>query len=380
VDIVVVGEGEETALDLVRALEEKKPLSDVDGICYKEDGRIISTPARPFSDLGSLPEPAYHLVDVQDYVVAPLRTKEKSLAIITSRGCPFRCGYCYNTKFNLRKWRALPAEEVVRRMKSVKERFQLSGVFLLDDNFFVDRERVREICRLLIEEKVNLAIHNANCRADTIVKFDDELLSLLKRAGFTQLLIGVESGSPEVLRGMNKDLKIEQVLEANQMLRRHGIKPYYAFMAGFPFEGIQDIKMTLRLMRRILDENPDALVPKIALLSPFPGTEVLDACMDGGLEPPGNLEGWAAWDYAKVNYGSFSGRHASFLRKALIVSYFMDPKCMELRSPVLRGIGRLYAKIIEGRCRMDFYSLMPELNLVRAAWKFKEAVQGVGAE
>ncbi|MBU1908600.1 MAG: B12-binding domain-containing radical SAM protein, partial [Verrucomicrobia bacterium] len=353
----------------VGALRAGTSLSKVAGLCFKENGRVTRTPDRPFADLASLPEPAYHLVDIERYRVAPLLTGEKSLPLLTSRGCPFRCTYCYNVRFNHRTWRALPAGEVVRRMRSMKERFGISGVLLLDDNFFCNLGRVREVCRLLIEQRLGLAVHNANCRADTVVRLDDELLGLLKKAGFTQILIGVESGSPGVLERMKKDITPDQVLEANRILRKHGIKPYYTFMAGFPYETAADVRTTLAFMSRLLDENPDAVLSRLSLIAPYPGTELLDDCVAAGLRPPADLEGWVQCGHANLNFRGFDRKHTALLHKAQLISFFLDRKKIEMNNRILRSVATLYSRVVRARARRDFYACMPELVLARGVQK-----------
>jgi anaerobic magnesium-protoporphyrin IX monomethyl ester cyclase len=377
VDIVVVGEGEVTAVELADALRAGAPLSKVAGLCFKENGRVTRTPERPFADMASLPEPAYHLVDVERYRVAPLLTGEKSLPLLTSRGCPFRCGYCYNVRFNHRSWRALPAAEVVRRMRAMKERFGVSGILLLDDNFFVNLGRVREICRLLIEQRLDLAIHNANCRADTLVRLDDELLGLLNKAGFTQILIGVESGAPGVLERMKKDITPEQVLESNRLLRRHGIKPYFTFMAGFPYETVSDVRSTLAFMSRLLDENPDAVLSRLSLIAPYPGTELLDDCVEAGLRRPTGLDAWAHCGHANLNFSGFDRAHVGFLKKAQLISFFLDRKKIELDNRILRSMAALYSRVVRERARRGFYAGMPELVLARGVQKALNAYRAL---
>jgi anaerobic magnesium-protoporphyrin IX monomethyl ester cyclase len=377
VDIVVVGEGEVTAVELADALRTGTPLSKVAGLCFKENGGVTRTPDRPFADLASLPEPAYHLVDIERYRVAPLVKGETSLTILTSRGCPYRCGYCYNVQYNRRSWRALPAAEVVRRMRVLKERFGVSSVLLLDDNFFCNLNRVREICRLLIEQRLDLVVHGANCRADTVVRFDDELLGLLKKAGFTKLLIGVESGAPGVLERMKKDITPEQVLEANRMLRKHGIKPCFAFMAGFPYETVADVRTTLAFMGRLHDENPSAATFGLSLISPYPGTELLDDCVAAGLRPPSSLEEWARCDHTSLSFSGFDRKHVRFLKKAQLISYFLDRKTIGSNNPAVRPLENFYSRVVRARARRGFYSFMPELVLARGVQRALVAIRAL---
>ena len=137
VDAVVVGEGEETFLELIRAIEDGEPLSKVRGVCYKKGGRIIRTGLRPPLDLNKIAPLPYHLLTIKDYLKSPLRSEGLSLPIITSRGCPSMCSYCYNLQFNHRLWKPMSPQKVVNEIRYLVNHFGANSVFLLDDNFFM---------------------------------------------------------------------------------------------------------------------------------------------------------------------------------------------------------------------------------------------------
>ena len=366
VDIIVIGDGEETFAELVRALQNGSDLKAIKGIVYKQGESIVQTAVRGQFAIGQGAEVGYDLIDMERYKSKPAWTERESLPVITSRGCPHRCGYCYNTEFSGRRWTALSAEQVVALIEGLVGRYGIEGVFLLDDNFFVDMRRVGEICELLIAKDLGVSIYNANCRVDTLNKMDEELLVLLKRAGFEQLFIGVESGSDEVLCKIKKDITVEQVLGVNRRLKRMGIRPFYSFMAGFPFETIADIKKTLGLMKHLLRENDNAIVYRLQLFTAFPGTELFSEERKRGMQFPETLEGWAEFHYDKISHDGFGRKQRKFLRDFHYYTTFLDKKLSADRGWCLRTISHWYSDILGYRLDHGIYGGLLELYPLKA--------------
>ena len=361
VDIIVIGDGEETFVDLVVAIQQDKDKKKVKGIIYKEGDVIVRTPQRgpfPIYKLGNL---AYALIDVERYKLPKTWINGKTLPIITSRGCPYQCAFCYNTQFSQRRWSALSPEQTISLITDLVSRHQIKNLFLLDDNFFVDLKRVRRICELLIKNHLSVGIYNANCRIDTLAKMDNEFLRLLKKAGFHQIYVGVESGSNGVLNGIKKGITVEQVLEVNTRLKNVNIKPFYSFMAGFPFETIEDIKKTLLLMSRLLEENPNAIVLQLQLFTPYPGTELFRYVSDLGMKFPKSLEGWATYHFDRINYNGFSAAHKRFLEDMQFYTSFLDQKGFADCRPTVRFISHIYSKILKIRLTYGLYLFRFEL-------------------
>lgn len=371
VDFVVIGNGEETFSELVNILQNGGDKKSVKGIIYKEGDSVVRTASREQFPISKISNPAYDLVDIERYKFSPLGADTKGLPLLTSRGCPFRCSYCYNTEFSQRKWTALSPEQTILSISELMNRYDVRNIFLLDDNFFVDMKRARRICELLIENKINVRIFNANCRADTIARMDDDFLRLIKRAGFAQVFVGVESGSDEVLSKIKKDVTVEQVLTASRKLKEAGIVPFYSFMAGFPFETIEDIKKTLYLMNRLLQENPEAFVYKLQFYTPFPGTELFRLASELGMQFPKSLEDWVGYHYDKINYDGFSDKHRKFLEESHYYSTFLDRKLRVSHPQYLKLISNLYSKILRFRLEHGFYRSFYELYPLKIGHKIR---------
>jgi anaerobic magnesium-protoporphyrin IX monomethyl ester cyclase len=373
VDVVVVGEGEETFLELVRRIEDGGSLGDIRGLCYKEDRKPVLTGHRPHVSLSNIDIsllPYDLLESVGPYLANPLGhlpgAEANAIAFLTSRGCPYRCTYCYNPKFNRGRWRAYEPVEVVEHLKYVKRKFGQKGIFLLDDNFFTNLKRVRRICELILENKIDVRFYNVNCRLDVLGKLDVDFLRLLRRAGVHTLFIGVESASPRVLKAMRKPLNIGDIAEVDWKLKKAEIVPCYSFMVGLPVESVDDMKQTLKLMCKIRDTNPDAgISPQVYL--PLPGSKMFDMCVNKGLVAPQRLADWAHFseNYVErlIECGCLGRSSRTFLMKASVIMQVIDTKLNKRSSLSMEFLRRVYSRIVRFRIKHDFYAIMPELRL-----------------
>lgn len=367
-DIVVIGEGDKVIVDIAKHLEEKSHLEDIQGICYKNDGkRVISTPKRDLIDLNSLPFLPYHLVNVRDYLFN-LYNCIDTLNLLTGKGCPYHCGYCYNNAYNNGRWRGKNAERIVEEIEILVS-FGAKTIDLVDDCFFADINRVKIMCDTLLKRsiKVNLT---TNCRLDQIARFDFDFLKLLKRTGFIELFCGVESGSERVLKKINKGITLEEIMLANEKLKQVDIVPIYSFMGGFPGEALGDIKKTVNLMIKLIKENPDASMTSVKNYTPFPGTPLFELCVKEGFKPPSILEEWGRYEYSASNFNWGSRRDKSVLDKICYLTLFLDEKSTKRHFGKIWLIGFLvgiYSKIAKFRLRRNFYFFMPELIVLKGA-------------
>jgi anaerobic magnesium-protoporphyrin IX monomethyl ester cyclase len=368
-DVVVVGEGEKTALELTRALAGPgggSQLSGVGGIAFERDGVPVRTGERAHLEMDGLPEMDYGLVPVESYVLRELGT-ERSLQLTSSRGCPMRCGYCYLGSVPCgRRYRAESPERTADTISDLVRRFDVNAVHIIDDEFFIRIDRARRVCELLIERGVRVGLR-ANCRVDALDRMDLETLRLLARAGFQHLYLGVESGSDRVLDFIEKGTRVEQVLRVNLELARAGIAPKYSFMAGFPTETLEEIKDTLRFMLRLVRENPQARTTPLQLYTPYPGTPLYDYCLQSGLRAPERFEEWSYWGWEDCSSDWLPPPTRAFLERAAYFTFFLDGKTVpdSLSSPLLRLAARAYGRYVRERVRLDAYAFMPEVALIK---------------
>src|SRR5665647_867725 len=192
VHVVVRGEAELVVGPRAHALAAGAPRDAVSGLTYKADGASRSTPDADLIDLDTIPvELPYDLLELDRYPTL----QAGRVHIQTSRGCPSRCGFCYNSGFNKRKWRGKSPERVVDEMQYLLQRFpHVKIIDPVDDNLFVNRKRVEDICTGLLERDLKVA-WRANCRFDYLAKYDAGFVSLVERAGCMELDFVGESGS-----------------------------------------------------------------------------------------------------------------------------------------------------------------------------------------
>jgi radical SAM superfamily enzyme YgiQ (UPF0313 family) len=271
-DIVVIGEGEVTVVELVKALESGGNLNNVKGIAYKKNRKVIITsPREPIQNLDSIPFPAWDLFPIKNYIIycGVGYEAERSANMITSRGCPFRCIYCYDTFGKKIRYRS--ADNVVSEMKELKKRYNIHRLSFYDETFIADRKRALEICNKMIEEKLNL-VWDCNGRANLV---DEELLTLMKRAGCTHIEYGIESGSQQILDRMRKGVTVEQAKNAVRLARGVGLEVITPIMIGTPGETRKTIAETIAFFKEM------GIVANCFYTTPNPGTplyEEMRAC------------------------------------------------------------------------------------------------------
>jgi radical SAM superfamily enzyme YgiQ (UPF0313 family) len=294
-DIVVTGEGEETMLDLVKALdgfswenEEQRKMgngrirefaervSKVQGIAFRNPENPAftrETPPRPLiQDLDSLPFPARHLVPFSQYTVRDRKTPIG--AIITSRGCPFACEYCSSSRIGGVGFRCRSPANVVDELAFLHEEYGVKQMEFLDDIFTLNKIRAAQIASEIRMRDLDIN-WVASSRVDTI---DKDLISKLKRGGLNALYYGVEAGSQRVLDLMNKHVKIEQVKDAFRTARECGVGTLGSFMLGYPGETLDEMRRTIDLS---VELDPD--YAQFSILTPFPGTPIYQRLKASGL-------------------------------------------------------------------------------------------------
>ncbi len=269
VDVVVRGEAELIIKDLANALAENTPLDNVLGITYKVNDVVKSNPDGKTFSLDEIPVALpYELLEMDKYP----SFRSGRFHIQTSRGCPHRCGFCYNTNFNRNRWRAKSAKRVLDEIEHIKNKYpHIRIIDPIDDNVFVDEYRVEQICKGLIDRKLGVQ-WRANCRFDYLANYDQDFLELLVKSGCVELDFGGESGSDRIQQLICKDVTAEEMLQSVGNLRRYApsIEPYVSWMSGLPGETDDDLAMTFNLMDRMTEVNPKTQHYGIFVYTPFP--------------------------------------------------------------------------------------------------------------
>jgi anaerobic magnesium-protoporphyrin IX monomethyl ester cyclase len=261
VDIVVRGEAETTLLEIVAALCSKSAWQNIPGIAFRFNGEIMVTPPRKNIDnLDQLPVPARYL----DISVG-VDLESQSEFIVTTRGCPSTCFFCSSPDFWGKKVRFRSPGAIVEEILFIRQKFGLIYFSIRDDTFTADRKRVLEFCRLLQEQDANILW---NCQS-RVTAIDEELVIQMKRAGCECIQLGVESGSPRILRQLGKNILPAQIEKACSLIREIGVNLSIYLISDVPGETNDDILKTVELVRTI---HPDD--GYVSPLAYYPGTQL----------------------------------------------------------------------------------------------------------
>jgi radical SAM superfamily enzyme YgiQ (UPF0313 family) len=294
VDIVCYGEGEITTREIVLG----KNLSEINGIAYKKNSEVIINPPRELHDPAKMPLFKWELVPEE------ILHNLYLIPSLTSRGCPHRCTFCINAILK-NKWRARTAEQVLKDLEIIKskEYFKNKKLRFWDENFFVDINRAKEIINGMIERNLIMP-WETTIRADYVKegRVDGELMAKLKKSGCNLLSFGAESGSPVILKKINKDIAPEDILNSAKMCLKHDIIPQYSFMIGLPGETKKDMMMTLRLIDKLIKLSPKVQILGPQAFRPYPGSTLYEECRAAGWEAPKTLEEWKHFSENQLSY------------------------------------------------------------------------------
>ena len=299
VDIIVRGEGDSSFREIIRRRKANKSINDIDGISFKEYGKKIHNPDSKLLNLNEIGNIPWELIDVEDYIgdgslMFEPGTVKRMLDIgVTSKGCPHKCSFCYNLFFNKMYWRGMSAEKTFERFKQVVDDFKVDGIWVHDDNYFVDLKRVEKIADMMLKENMEVQWTSSGVTVFTYSKMSDELKDKVVKSGCSSFRFGIESASPRVLKMIDKPNTAEQVYDVNNDAKKHNISPIYSFMIGFPTETREEILDTCKMAVKLKKENPNCKNHGISIYTPYPGTPLYKLACENGFNPPATLEGWA---------------------------------------------------------------------------------------
>ncbi len=282
IDIVVKGESDITIVELMERLETGGALDDVKGISFKKNGVIIHNEYRPFiEDLDSLPNPAWHLFDMSKYLA---KVNGKKVApVLSSRGCPFKCIFCYRGPAAGKTFRARAPENIVNEIKHLKQTYGIGNILFVDDIFTVNQKRAEKICDIMIETKLDIP-WRCQTRVDCL---NIGLLKKMKEANCTDISMGVESGNEKILETTGKRTTKEKVRKAFSMIKEAGISISSSFIIGLPGDTKETVRETIDFAKEL---NPDNAIFYAAM--PYPGTEMAHMVVEQGGQLP---ETWDAY-------------------------------------------------------------------------------------
>ncbi|MFQ5911200.1 MAG: B12-binding domain-containing radical SAM protein, partial [Thermoplasmata archaeon] len=270
-DVFIRHEYEEVAPALVRALDRGEHLSSVPGIAFRANGTVVETvPAEPVKNLDRLPLPAYDLLpSLEPYHINTVHGKPFTI-MYTSKGCPYGCTFC--TVANTR-WKVRSAESILEELRYLKREFDVNVVSFFDETFTMKRDRSVAIAKSIAADGLDIRWY-CNTRVNLV---DPDLLQILYYGGCRGISLGVESGSQELLDGVEKGANVDQAAQAIRWVKDAGIKVYCSFILGLPGETKATLKETLDFVKRTL---PTGAQFNVAV--PYPGTKMFEFALEKG--------------------------------------------------------------------------------------------------
>lgn len=291
IDAAVIGEGEDTIVELAACGRDASRWHDIHGLCLRDGGgRIVRTPTRPRTpDLDRLPFPAWDLFPMEAYLKGANEQNAEyattgTMSIMASRGCPRNCIYCDHTIKGFRP-RYRSVENAIAEINAARRRYgnRIGSFYFWDDILIWDRQWIEAFCRQLIDRQLNVK-WTCNAHVD---KVEPELMHLMKAAGCFNVRFGIESGSQKILDSLDKGVRVEKALRSLQVCLHAGLSLTLYLMIGAPGESDATVAETASFFKQLVTPFNVYQVSKtsVFLLTPFPGSRLFDRLYQSGRIP-----------------------------------------------------------------------------------------------
>ena len=342
VDVAAVGEAELTFLELLNAFENNQPLKNIQGIAYKEKGKVIQTPEREkIQDLDFFPIPDRDLINMKNYRPSASYYKQlPAYTMMTTRGCPYRCTFCATAKTG---YRMHSVERVVEEMKILVEKYGTKEILIRDDTFTLNRKRTIELCNAIINSGLKVR-WDCITRANLV---DDDLLKKMKEAGCWGMHFGVEGGTQKSIDTVKKDTTIEVIKTAFQLCRKNKIETRAYMMLGLPNSTIEDDLATINFAKEL---NPDWA--QFTICTPYPGTQMYDTALASGeviSQDRDNYQTWSGYSEHELVWTpqGRTSEEIKNLQKKAMKSFYFRPKVILKKMTNIKDLSML-AKYVKG--------------------------------
>jgi anaerobic magnesium-protoporphyrin IX monomethyl ester cyclase len=301
-DLVVIGEGEETFLEITRRFQAGRSLSGILGTAERHESEFVLNERRPvIRNLDEIPYPARDLVDVMAYPGNYYKKQRLDTSIISSRGCPYNCTFCANGVWNKAdiRYRLRSPQNVVDEIEFIRDNYGIYEIFDQTDDFNISLKWAKELCDELIRRNLGVSL-KVMVRADNI---DEELAEKMVKAGFWVALVGVESISQNTLLGIRKKLDFSKVNQAIAVLNKYRLKVFLLLMTfnvweengQLRYETKTEALATLKWVKGMVKKNWVHLITW-SLTTPFPGSELYHIALKHDLILPEIKGKWENWD------------------------------------------------------------------------------------
>ncbi len=383
VDFVINGPGDHAFPQLIDALEYNMPYGQIKNLIYKSGDQIIKTNKEALLDQETLPPLPYDKLDElypMEKYLGKTYLGSRTLAYHSSVGCPFTCSFCAVVPIYEGRWKAKPAAQVYKDVKYIKDRWHADAIEFHDNNFFVSEKRTVEFCNLIKPENM---VWWGEGRIDTLDKYSDQSLALMREAGCKMIFFGAETGNDEVLKQMNKGGKqsAEQIKRFAKRMKDMDIIPEYSFVLGVPATSpekvMKQIEFDINFIREIKTINPKTEII-IYTYSPVPteGSELYKEVLANGFEFPEKLEDWISprWENFDLRKNPLTpwlspemiDKIKDF--ETVLNSYYStvsDLRLTRLKRNILRMVSSL-------RYKTGIYWKPYELKALQILWKYRQ--------
>lgn len=355
VDFVIIGEGEITLKELLKALDEDViDYNGIDGLSFKKDGEIIRTSTRQIvKELDSFPMPAWDLVDVDSYKTIWMENHGYfSLNIATTRGCPFKCNWCakpiYGNRYNSRS-----PQKVADEIEFLINKYGVHHFWMCDDIFGLKPGWVQEF-RNVVNSKGLKFKYKIQSRVDLLLQ--EDTIAALAESGAETVWVGAESGSQKILDAMDKGTTVEQIYKATSLLKKNKIRPAFFLQFGYLGEEKIDIEKTINMVLELMPEEIG-----ISVSYPLPGTKFYE-------KVKGQLNEKANWtdsdDLAMMYKATFSPSYYKKLHRYVHKVYKSRQGLMNIRNLILNPFNINKTKL-RSAAALIYYSPMSLIDALQ---------------
>lgn len=351
VDISVQAQGEETFREIVDGLAAGNLPAVIRGTSTRVNGVPVQHPPRPMKAMDSFPPHNYELIPVERYFDLK---GERQMDYISSTGCFFRCSFCADPFVYNRRWVGLAPDRVAEETNQLWERYRFTDLSFQDETFFTYPKRVVEIAERFERNGAKFS-WAATMRADQGSRLTDDVYELCVRSGLRRVMIGVESGSQEMLDWMTKDVTIEEIIFSAEKCVQFGIGAIFPFIVGFPDETDASVQASIDMIKRLRAMSPKFETP-VFYFKPYPGSRITEAVVRNGYKLPDTLDGWAEFDFIGSS-GPWvtEDKHRLIERFKFYNRFAWGPE---------RLVRRPLQMLARWRCNHDFYQLPIEKAIV----------------
>jgi len=348
VDITVQGQGEATFTELLLRLEARESLTGCLGCAYRtgEGEKHLNDP-RALADINTFQAHNYGLIPVARYLY--LKGKNQ-LDYVTSQGCNFRCAFCAEPFFSKRRWSGLAPNRVGEEVEALWRTYHFDDLCFQDETFFTRLDRAQEIAEEFIRRRLPIT-WATTMRADQGDDLADGVMAVCKESGLRRVIIGVESGSQEMMHRIHKDINPEQVFRCAEKCQRHHLAAIFNFIVGFPHESQASLKASLEMARKLRAMSPAFQTP-FFYFKPYPGSALTREAVKAGYLLPGSLMEWADFEFHAASGPWVTPEIHQLIER---LNFYQQ---LALNQPEVWP--RFWQRLAKWRCRNDFYALPVE--------------------